>query len=89
MVSSKVHTYIPFLLTLLYVSVPKLAENKIEAGTDPGNLPYCMVPVPPGSVPDPSGFFCRDQRNTLFTWRNHRLPSPPQINSSVPESVRL
>ena len=39
-----IYTYIPTLLTLLYVSVPKLAENKIEAGTDPGNLP---VPDPP------------------------------------------
>ena len=34
--SSNVHTYIPFLLPLLYVSVPELAENKIEVGTDPG-----------------------------------------------------
>ena len=47
-------TYLFYLL--IYVSsVPELAENKIEAGTDPGSLP----------VPDPSrihpGFFCRDQ----------------------------
>jgi hypothetical protein len=34
--SSNVHTYIPFLLPLLYISVPELAENKIEAGTDLG-----------------------------------------------------
>jgi hypothetical protein len=25
----------------------------------------------------------------IFTWRNRRLPSPPQINSSVSPSVRL
>jgi len=50
------HTHPPtylFYLLLYISSVPELAENKIEAGTDPGSLP---VPDPsrirPGSVPD-------------------------------------
>jgi len=40
------------------------------------NWSLCYVLVPPS-------------KEITFTWRNRRLPSPPQINSSVCPSVRL
>ncbi len=34
-------------------------------------------------------FYVRFGKKLSFTWRNHRLPSPPQINPSVSPSVHL